>query len=129
MVDESGVRPPGARLVEVVPPGSSVGLVLLPPGSEIPIAVRRGTTDAGAAHARIREAGVVLDDDEVLHLEGARPQSVRPRQVSVPRRCPATDRASSRSKVSSDTGWASASGHTRLPVAAALTARPATPAA
>ncbi|HXC84160.1 MAG TPA: VOC family protein, partial [Trebonia sp.] len=31
---------PGARLVEVVPPGSSVGLVLLPPDSEIPMAVR-----------------------------------------------------------------------------------------
>ena len=30
---------PGARLVEVVPPGSSVGLVLLPPDSEIPMAV------------------------------------------------------------------------------------------
>jgi catechol 2,3-dioxygenase-like lactoylglutathione lyase family enzyme len=28
---------PGARFVEVVPPGSRVGLVLLPPDSEIPM--------------------------------------------------------------------------------------------
>ena len=42
---------PGARLVEVVPPGSSVGLVLLPPDSEIPIAVRLGTTNAETACA------------------------------------------------------------------------------
>ena len=41
---------PGARLVEVVPPGSSVGLVLLPPDSEIPMAVRLGTTNAQTAH-------------------------------------------------------------------------------
>src|ERR1700727_1084700 len=40
---------PGARLVEVVPPGSSVGLVLLPPDSEIPMAVRWGTTSADNA--------------------------------------------------------------------------------
>ena len=43
---------PGARLVEVVPPGSDVGLVLLPPASQIPVAVRLGTSDAAAAHAR-----------------------------------------------------------------------------
>jgi len=47
---------PGARLVEVVPPGSSVGLVLLPPDSEIPVAVRLGTTS-----------------DEVIHLDGSPP--------------------------------------------------------
>jgi catechol 2,3-dioxygenase-like lactoylglutathione lyase family enzyme len=64
---------PGARLVEVVPPGSSVGLVLLPPDSEIPVAVRLGTTDAEIAHARLRAAGVTLHNDEVLHLEGAPP--------------------------------------------------------
>src|ERR1700743_924578 len=34
---------PGARLVEVVPPGSDVGLVLLPPGREIPLGARLGT--------------------------------------------------------------------------------------
>jgi catechol 2,3-dioxygenase-like lactoylglutathione lyase family enzyme len=64
---------PGARLVEVVPPGSSVGLVLLPPDSEIPVAVRLGTTDAGTAHARLREAGVTLHNDEVVQLEGYPP--------------------------------------------------------
>ena len=64
---------PGARLVEVVPPGSSVGLVLLPPDSEIPVAVRLGTTDAEAAHARLRDAGATLHNDQVLHLDGAPP--------------------------------------------------------
>jgi len=64
---------PGARLVEVVPPGSHVSLVLLPPDSEIPVALRLGTTDAEAAHARLRDAGVTLHNDEVIHLEGAPP--------------------------------------------------------
>ena len=64
---------PGARLVEVMPPGSHVGLVLLPPDSEIPVAVRLGTTDAEAAHARLRDAGVTLHNDEVIHLDGAPP--------------------------------------------------------
>jgi len=64
---------PGARWVEVVPPGSSVSLVLLPPDSEIPVAVRLGTTDAEAAHARLHQAGVTLHNDQVLYLEGAPP--------------------------------------------------------
>ena len=64
---------PGARWVEVVPPGSEVSLVLLPPDSEIPVAVRLVTTDAAAAHAQLREAGATLHNDEVLHLEGAPP--------------------------------------------------------
>jgi catechol 2,3-dioxygenase-like lactoylglutathione lyase family enzyme len=64
---------PGARLVEVVPPGSSIGLVLLPPDGEIPVAVRLGTTDAAAAHARLRGAGAKLHNDQVVHLEGAPP--------------------------------------------------------
>jgi catechol 2,3-dioxygenase-like lactoylglutathione lyase family enzyme len=64
---------PGARFIEVVPPGSSVGLVLLPPDSEIPIAVRLGTTSAETAHARLREAGATLHNDEVLLLEGSPP--------------------------------------------------------
>jgi catechol 2,3-dioxygenase-like lactoylglutathione lyase family enzyme len=64
---------PGTRLVEVTPPGSSVAILLLPPDSQIPIAVRLGTPDAEAAHARIREAGVLLHNDEVLHLDGAPP--------------------------------------------------------
>lgn len=64
---------PGARMVEVVPPGSEVGLVLLPPDSPLPLAVRMGTSDAAAAHARLRGAGATLHNDEVLHLEGAPP--------------------------------------------------------
>ena len=64
---------PGARMVEVVPPGSSVGIVLLPHDSQIPIAIRLGTPDAEAAHARIRGSAGVLHNDEVLHLEGAPP--------------------------------------------------------
>lgn len=64
---------PGARFVEVVPPGSSVGLVLLPPDSEIPMAVRLGTSSAETAYARLREAGATLHNDEVLLLEGSPP--------------------------------------------------------
>ena len=64
---------PGARLVEVVPPGGGVGLVLLPPDSPLPLAVRMGTTDAEAAHARVREAGVTLHNEEVLRWEGVPP--------------------------------------------------------
>lgn len=48
---------PGARYVEVVPPGSDVGLVLLRPDSGIPVAVRLGTSDADAAHERLTTAG------------------------------------------------------------------------
>jgi catechol 2,3-dioxygenase-like lactoylglutathione lyase family enzyme len=64
---------PGARLVEVVPPGSNVGLVLLPPDSPLPLAVRMGTSDAEAAYARLRQAGVTLHNDEVLRMEGGVP--------------------------------------------------------
>ncbi len=64
---------PGARLVEVVPPGSDVGLVLLPPDSEIPMAVRMGTSDADVAHRRLHEAGARLYNDDVLHLDGMPP--------------------------------------------------------
>ncbi|GAB3288213.1 VOC family protein [Pseudoclavibacter terrae] len=64
---------PGARYVEVLPPGSSVGIVLLPQDSEIPIAVRLGTTDAEEAHDRIRASGVELHNDEVLRWEGVEP--------------------------------------------------------
>jgi catechol 2,3-dioxygenase-like lactoylglutathione lyase family enzyme len=64
---------PGARMIEVLPPGSDVGLVLLPPDSPIPVAVRIGTTDAQEAYDRIRSAGVTLHNDEVLHMEGAPP--------------------------------------------------------
>jgi catechol 2,3-dioxygenase-like lactoylglutathione lyase family enzyme len=61
---------PGARMVEVVPPGSSVSLVLLPPDSQIPVAIRLGTSDAQQAHDRVREAGVVLHNEELVRLEG-----------------------------------------------------------
>ncbi len=64
---------PGARMVEVVPPGSGVGLVLLPPDSPLPLAVRMGTSDAETAYPRVREAGVRLHNDEVLRLDGAPP--------------------------------------------------------
>lgn len=64
---------PGARLIEVVPPGSSVGLVLLPPDSQIPVAVRMGTSDADVAYAALREAGATLHNDEVLQMDGAPP--------------------------------------------------------
>jgi catechol 2,3-dioxygenase-like lactoylglutathione lyase family enzyme len=61
---------PGARMVEVVPPGSSVSLVLLPPDSPIPVAIRLGTSDAQRAHDAVREAGVTLDDAGLVRLEG-----------------------------------------------------------
>lgn len=61
---------PGARLIEVVPPGSSVALVLLPPDSEIPVAIRLGTSDAQHALDKIREAGVTLHNDELIRIEG-----------------------------------------------------------
>jgi len=61
---------PGARMVEVAPPGSSVSLVLLPPDSQIPVAIRLGTSDAQQAHDTIREAGVILHDEELLQMEG-----------------------------------------------------------
>src|ERR1700689_1427699 len=64
---------PGARLVEVVPPGSDVGLVLLPPDSEIPMAVRLGTTSAEPPPARGRRAGGKLKNEEVFPLDGPPP--------------------------------------------------------
>lgn len=61
---------PGARMVEVVPPGSSVSLLLLPPESQIPIAIRLGTHDAQQAHDTIREARVTLHNDDLIRMEG-----------------------------------------------------------
>lgn len=61
---------PGARMIEVVPPGSNVGLVLLPPDSQIPIAIRLGTPNAQEAHDRVREAGVSLHNEELIQMEG-----------------------------------------------------------
>lgn len=64
---------PGARLIEVVPPDSSVGLVLLPFDSEIPIATRLGTSDAQLAHDEIRAAGVTLHNEELVRMDGMPP--------------------------------------------------------
>lgn len=61
---------PGARMIEVVPPGSSVSLVLLPPDGQIPVAIRLGTPDAQHAHDTVREAGVSLHNDELVRMEG-----------------------------------------------------------
>jgi len=61
---------PGARMVEVVPPGSSVSLVLLPPDSQIPVAIRLGTSDAQHALDKVREAGVTLHNEELVRMEG-----------------------------------------------------------
>ncbi|SDE24612.1 hypothetical protein SAMN04489747_2907 [Auraticoccus monumenti] len=63
---------PGARYIEVVPPGSDVGLVLLRADSGIPVAVRLGTTDADAAHQRLSAAGTP-PETEVLRWEGVPP--------------------------------------------------------
>lgn len=64
---------PGARLVEVVPPGSTVSLVLLPPDSEIPVAIRLGTSDAQQAHDTVREAGATLHNDELVRIDDIPP--------------------------------------------------------
>lgn len=61
---------PGARLVEVVPPGTDVGLVLLPADSEIPLAVRMGTSNAEVAYDRLRDQGATLHNDEVVRMDG-----------------------------------------------------------
>lgn len=66
-----GEARPGARMVEVVPPGSQVGLVLLPRDTPLPIAVRIGTTDAAEAYARVAATdGVVMHNPEVLRWDG-----------------------------------------------------------
>lgn len=65
---------PGVRMVEVVPPGSQVGLVLLPADSPLPMAVRLGTVDADAAYDRLSHVeGVVLHNEEVLRWEDVPP--------------------------------------------------------
>lgn len=60
-------------MVEVVPPGSSVSLVLLPPDSQVPVAIRLGTSDARQAHDKVRKAGVTLHNDELVRVEGVPP--------------------------------------------------------
>jgi len=61
---------PGARMIEVVPPGSDVSLVLLPLDSQISAAIRLGTSNAQEAHDKIREAGVRMPSDELVRMEG-----------------------------------------------------------
>jgi predicted enzyme related to lactoylglutathione lyase len=64
---------PGARMIEVVPPGSSVGIVLLPPDSELPLAVRLGTDDANEAFSRVRDAGSDMHNDAPITIPGGTP--------------------------------------------------------
>jgi catechol 2,3-dioxygenase-like lactoylglutathione lyase family enzyme len=61
---------PGARLIEVVPSGSEVSLLLRPPVGEIPVAIRLGTSDARAAHDTIRASGTTLHNDDLIRMEG-----------------------------------------------------------
>jgi catechol 2,3-dioxygenase-like lactoylglutathione lyase family enzyme len=63
---------PGARWVEVVPPGSEVSIALLPVDGQIPVGVRLGTGDADAAHAALTAAGATVHQD-VLRLGFAPP--------------------------------------------------------
>lgn len=64
---------PGARLVEVVPPGSTVGIVLLPADGEIPVAVRLGTPDAAAAFDTVGRAGVDVYNEGPLTVGDGSP--------------------------------------------------------
>lgn len=64
---------PGARMIEVVPPGSSVGIVLLPPDSEIPVAVRMATSDANAAYRQVKDAGVTTHNDGPITIGDGSP--------------------------------------------------------
>ena len=63
---------PGARWVEVAPPGSEVSIALLPADGEIPVGVRLGTDDADVAHDALTAAGATVHQ-EVLRLEFAPP--------------------------------------------------------
>ncbi|MDT0164938.1 VOC family protein [Actinotalea sp. AC32] len=69
-----GEAMPGARVIEVVPPGSGVTLLLLPPDSPVPVAIRLGTDDADAAYRRLAEVdGVTHHNDDVLRWPGVPP--------------------------------------------------------
>lgn len=63
---------PGGRLVEVVPPGSSVAVALLTRDGGIPIGVRYVTDDAAAAHQALIGAGST-PHQEVLYTDFAPP--------------------------------------------------------
>ena len=64
---------PGARMIEVVPPGSSVGIVLLPPDSEIPVALRMATSDADAAYRQVKDAGVTTHNEGPITIGDGSP--------------------------------------------------------
>ncbi|WP_205687331.1 VOC family protein [Cellulomonas endophytica] len=53
---------PGARWLEVAPPGSPIGVALLTRASGLPIGVRYRTEDAAAAHATLTDAGAAPDE-------------------------------------------------------------------
>ena len=63
---------PGARWLEVAPPGSHVGIALLTRASGLPLGVRYGTADADAAHEHLVGAGVRPHQD-VLRTDYAPP--------------------------------------------------------
>jgi len=63
---------PGARLVEVVPPGSTVAIALLTREGGLPIGVRYITGDAEEAHRALVAAGVT-PHQEVLYTDFAPP--------------------------------------------------------
>jgi hypothetical protein len=60
-------------MVEVVPPGSSVGIVLLPADSEIPVALRLGTSSAEAAFDRVEDAGATMHNEGPISIGGGSP--------------------------------------------------------
>lgn len=64
---------PGHRWLEVAPPGSPISIVLLPPDSAYPLAVRLLTDDADAAYERLRSSPARLHQDAVLRLDFAPP--------------------------------------------------------
>ncbi|WP_130012493.1 VOC family protein [Serinicoccus sediminis] len=63
---------PGSRLLEVVPPGSAVGIALLTRDGGLPLGVRYWTDDADRAHQELRAVGVEPSGD-VLRLDGMPP--------------------------------------------------------
>ena len=68
---------PGARWLEVGPPGSQIGIALLTRESGLPLGVRYGTTDADEAHRRLIDAGVQPHQD-VLRTDFAPPMFTLP---------------------------------------------------
>ena len=63
---------PGARWIEVAPPGSRTGVVLMPSDDEAafaadPVGVLFGCDDASATAARLRAAGVEVTDPATEH--------------------------------------------------------------